>query len=113
MQTKVGEFTFKIPEGHPFAGEKVEKSFDFQVCETSEEATTIIAEKEWSVVGLVNDTLKANARSNAYQTALLPYRPSTVSAEDIKERMIKDFIRLGASEDAARKQVNALLESVA
>jgi hypothetical protein len=58
---------------------------------------------------MVNDNLKANARSNAYQAALLPYRPSEVSAEDIKERMIRDYIRLGIPEDTARKQVEALL----
>lgn len=109
MQNKVGKFTFSIPEGHPQAGEKVEKSFDFQVCDTLEEATSVIADKKWSIVGMVNDVLKANARSNAYQAALLPYRPSEVSPEDIKERMIRDYIRLGIPEDTARKQVEALL----
>ena len=109
MQTKVGKFTFSIPEGHPQAGEKLEKSFDYQVCDNETEATSVVADKKWSVVGMVNDILKANARSNAYQAALLPYRPSEVSQEDIKERMIRDYIRLGVSEDSARKQVDALL----
>ena len=109
MQVKIGKFSFAIPEGHPQAGEKIEKSFDYQVCETESEASTIIADKKWSVVGMVNDSLKANARSNAYQAALLPYRPSEVSPEDIRERMIRDYIRLGVAEDVARKQVEALL----
>lgn len=109
MQTKVGKFTFAIPEGHSQAGEKIEKSFDYQVCDSVDEASAIITEKKWSVTGMVNDVLKANARSNAYQAALLPYRPSEVSAEDIKERMIRDYIRLGIAEDTARKQVEALL----
>jgi len=109
MQTKIAKFTFSIPEGHPSAGEKVEKSFDYSVCDNDAEALTVITEKKWSVVGMVNDILKANARSNAYQAALLPYRPSEVSQEDIKERMIRDYIRLGVSEDTARKQVEALL----
>ena len=108
-QVKVGKFTFSIPEGHPQAGEKVEKSFEYSVCDNETEAQATITEKKWSVVGMVNDTLKANARSNAYQAALLPYRPSEVSAEDIKERMIRDYIRLGVSEDAARKTVDAML----
>lgn len=113
MQIKIGKFSFAIPEGHPQAGEKIEKSFDYQVCETEAEATTVIADKKWSVVGMVNDNLKANARSNAYQAALLPYRPSEVSPEDIRERMIRDYIRLGVAEDIARKQVEALLAATA
>jgi hypothetical protein len=109
MQVKVGKFTFSIPEGHPQAGEKLEKSFEYQVCDTPEEASEVLTTKKWSIVGMVNDTLKANARSNAYQAALLPYKPSEVSQDDIKERMIRDYIRLGISEETARKQVESLL----
>lgn len=109
MQTKIGKFTFAIPDGHPQAGEKIEKAFEYQECDGEPEAQSVITDKKWSILRMVNDTLKANARSNAYQAALLPYRPSEVSAEDIKERMIRDYIRLGIPEDTARKQVEALL----
>lgn len=109
METKVGKFTFSIPDGHPQAGEKIEKTFDYQVCQTEAEATEVLTTKKWSIVGMVNDNLKANARSNAYQAALLPYRPSEVTPDEIKERMIRDYIRLGIPEDTARKQVEALL----
>lgn len=112
-QTKVAKFTFSVPDGHPQAGEKVEKAFDYTVCDTVEEASKVAEEKKWSLVVMVNDILKANARSNAYQAALLPYRPSEVSPEDIKERMIRDYIRLGISEETARKQVEALLSASA
>lgn len=113
MQTKQAKFTFAIPDGHPQAGEKIEKTFDYKVCDNDAEAQAVIAEKKWSIVGMVNDNLKANARSNAYQAALLPYRPSEVSAEDIKERMVRDYIRLGVTEEIARKQVEALLSASA
>lgn len=113
MQTKVGKFSFSIPEGNSKAGEKIEKSFDFQLCDNETEAQVVVTDKKWSLVGMVNDILKANARSNAYQAALLPYRPSEVSAEDIKERMIRDYIRLGIPEDTARRQVDALLAASA
>jgi hypothetical protein len=113
MKTLVGKFTFAIPEGHPQAGEKIEKAFDYSQVENETEANSVIAEKKWNIVGMVNDVLKANARSNAYQAALLPYRPSEVSPEDIKERMIRDYIRLGIPEDTARKQVEALLAASA
>jgi hypothetical protein len=91
----------------------VEKTFEYKVCNTTAEATEILTEKKWSLVGLVNDSLKANARSNAYQAALLPYRPSEVTPDEIKERMIRDYIRLGIPEDTARKQVEALLAATA
>jgi hypothetical protein len=113
MQTKVGKFSFAVPEGHPEAGKKIEKSFEYQECENDTEAQTVITEKKWSIRGMVNDNLKANARSNAYQAALLPYRPSEVSPEDIKERMVRDYIRLGVAEEIARKQVEALLAATA
>jgi len=112
MQSKVGKFTFSIPEGHAQAGEKIEKTFDYQVCDNETEATEVLTSKKWSIVGMVNDNLKANARSNAYQAALLPYRPSEVTPDEIKERMIRDYIRLGIPEDTARKQVEALLAAV-
>lgn len=104
----LGKFTFSVPDGHPQAGEKMEKPFEYSIVETADEASKVIAEKNWNVVSMVNDTLKANARSNAYQAALLPYRPSEVSAADIQERMVRDFIRLGVPEAAARAQVAAL-----
>jgi len=109
MQTKVGKFSFAIPEGHPQAGEKVEKTFEHKVCDNESEALEVITEKKWSIVALVNDNLKANARSNAYQAALLPYRPSEVSPEEIQERMVRDYIRLGIPEEMARKQVQSLI----
>lgn len=111
MKTLVGKFTFKIPDGHPQAGEKIEKAFEYPETETEQEAQNVIVEKKWNVKSMVDETLKANARSNAYQAALLPYRPSEVSPEDIKERMVRDYIRLGISEELARKQVEGLLAS--
>ena len=109
MKTSIGKFSFAIPETHADAGKKVEKSFEFQVCENVDEAQAVIADKKWDITSMVNDNLKANARSNAYQAALLPYRPSEVSPAEIQERMVRDFIRLGINEDVARAQVASLL----
>lgn len=113
MRQLEGKFTFKVPDGHPQAGDTIEKTFTFQQVDNDGEATAVIAEKKWSLTGLVNDVLKANARSNSYQAALLPYRPSEVAPEDIKERMVRDYIRLGVPEETARKQVEALLAASA
>jgi hypothetical protein len=112
-KTLVGKFSFAVPEGHAQAGEKIEKAFDYKVVENVEEASAVMTDKKMDIVSMVNDVLKANARSNAYQAALLPYRPSEVSPEEIRERMIRDFIRLNIPEDVARKQVAALLAAVA
>ena len=109
MRNLTGKFTFAVPEGHAQAGEKIEKAFDYSQTDNDTEATSVIAEKKWSLTGLVNDVLKANARSNAYQAALLPYRPSEVSPEEIQERLVRDFIRLGIPEAAARAQVAGMM----
>lgn len=111
MKTLAGKFSFKVPEGHSEAGKKIEKGFEYQECENDTEAQSVMAEKKWSLADMVNDALKANARSNAYQAALLPYRPTEVSVDDIKERMVRDFIRLGIAEDVARAQVESLLNN--
>jgi hypothetical protein len=109
MKTLVGKFTFAIPENHPEAGKKIEKAFEYQETENDAEANQVLVDKKLSLQDLVNDKLKANARSNSYQAALLPYRPSELSADEIKERMVRDFIRLGIPEEMARKQVDAML----
>ena len=119
MKTLVGKFTFKIPEltpeqtaqgiERPDAGQEVEKAFEYVQPETDEEAQKLATDKKLNFRQLVADKVKSNARSNAYQAALLPYRPSEVTPEDIAERMIRDYIRLGFSEDVARKQVEGML----
>lgn len=111
MKTNVAKFTFTVPDGHPQAGEKIEKAFEYQVCENQTEAEKILADKNLSIVEMVNDKLKANARSNAYQAALLPYRPSETTQEEIVERMVRDYIRIGIDESVARAQVAAMLAS--
>ena len=108
MENLVGKFTFTIPEGHAEAGKQIEKPFEYAKVATQDEAEKILSEKKLSVVELVNDWLKKNARSNAYQSATLVYRPSEVPVEDIYERMTRDAIRTGMSEEQARAFVESL-----
>ena len=112
MTTDVGKFTITVPDGHPEAGTKINKSFDFNQASDETEANSVIADKKWSVLDMVNERLKSAARSNAYQNALMPYRPSEVSQDDIKARMVRDYIRLGHTEEAAITLVDAALESL-
>lgn len=109
MITKVGKFTFAIPEGHPDEGKKIEKPFEFPQVESETEAESVMESKKWKKQGMVNEALRRNARSNAYQNALLPYKPSEVPEENIVERMVRDYIRLGASEEKARAAVAKVL----
>lgn len=116
MLDKTAKFTFKVPEDavikgsgepHPDASKKIEQSFDYVECENDEDVQKVMTDKKWSLIEMVNDALKANARSSAYQNALAVYKPSEVSAEDIKARMVRDFIRLGMTEEAAKNLVES------
>jgi hypothetical protein len=107
MQNQSAKFTFTVPEGHEQAGTKIEKSFDYEVCENDIEANALMTERGWSVLAFVNDAVKSNARSGAYQSALLPYKPSEVSPEKIRERALKDLVRLGMSEVDAAALISA------
>ena len=114
MKRLVKEFKFTVPAEHPEAGTEIVKSFEYDVCENESEALDAISQKKnVSVLSLVNDYLKGSARANAYQNALAPYRKSEVEPDDIKERMIRDYIRLGIPEDTARAQVEGLLAAKA
>ena len=104
----VGKFSFTVPDGHAEAGKTIEKPFEYVEVATNDEAAEVLTSKKLSVVELVNDWLKKNARSNAYQAATLVYRPSEVPVEDIYERMRRDAIRTGMSEE----QANAFIESL-
>jgi len=111
-------FSFTVPtkavvpstgEAHPDAGKEMEKTYTFTPVTNMAEVDAVLKDKEWTIEKLVNDALRSNARSNAYQSALLNYQKSDVSLEDIKERSIRDFIRMGFTEEIARKQVESML----
>lgn len=110
----VGKFKFTVPDNSPVEAERGQesiKTFDFPIFENDTEALEYATSKKWSLTSLVNEKAKAAARANAYQNALAPHKESTVAPEDIKERMIRDYMRLGIPEDVARKQVESLLAS--
>jgi Glu-tRNA(Gln) amidotransferase subunit E-like FAD-binding protein len=92
-------------------GAKYDKSFTYRVCDSDELAHKIMEEKDWSVQDLVNRKLKADARSNAYQSESIAHQPvkSTVPLSEIKERLVRDFMRSGLSESVARAQVESVL----
>jgi hypothetical protein len=113
MKDLTGKYKFKVPEnsGHQDAGKQFEKEYEYSECETVAEAETVATEKGWTLLEFVNDKLMNAARSGSYQNALAVYRPSEVSQDEIKARMVRDFIRLGLSETVAKTQVEAILSA--
>lgn len=108
MNEKVGNFTFKVPEGHPEVGKKIEGTFPYTECVDEDEALAELASRpKLTILSLVNEYLKTSGRANAYQAAVIPYR-ETVSPEKVQDRMVKDMIRLGMSREAAQNQVSSL-----
>jgi hypothetical protein len=113
MKDLVGKYKFKVPENsaHQDAGKQFEKEYDYTEAESADEAVKIAEEKGWTLLDFVNDKLMNAARSSSYQNALAVYRPSEVSPDEIKARMVRDFIRLGLSEEVAKTQVESILSA--
>lgn len=108
-QVREGKYSFKVPDGHPEQGNEIKKTFPYVKCTDDSQAVATLKERKWKLRDIVNDKLKAGARSNAYQNALMPYRPSEVSQADIRARMIRDLIRSKVPEALAIKTIDMAL----
>lgn len=109
LKQEEGTTSVTVPSTHPDAGKKITVPFTYPVVETDEQAHDVLAEKEWSLIELVNDQLKANAKSSAYQSALNVYKPSEVDPAKVRQGMINGFIRSGLSVEMATQVVDAAL----
>lgn len=114
MKDLKGTIKFTVPEdakvrgtqdAHPEAGSKKDVPFDYVECENDSEAIDYINSKKWNLVDIVNAKILSLARSSEYQNQMALYKPSEVSPEDIRDRMYRDAIRLGATEEQARALV--------
>ena len=97
-------------------GDVIVVPLSFEQVETEGETSAaeieaILEKHEWNVAQLINEKLEANARSRAYQTQLARFKGSQLSKEDQFERMVRQAVLMGISEDIARKQIRALLAS--
>lgn len=114
MQTLTGKFTFTVPATSPVEadrGKKLEKTFDYRKCDNESEAQTVASEKKWTFLEMVNESLKAGSKANAYQAALAPHKPNTISEEDAIEKLVNGFVRMGVPEATAREMVAATIAS--
>ncbi len=113
------KFSFKIPETHPDCDKDTDGlgkgkkggTYIFSQCANDQQAAATLLERKWRLMDLVNDELKSRARSNAYQNATMPYKPSEVPQETIRTRMIRDLIRSGVSEALATTTIDTVLAS--
>ena len=112
--------TFKVPpvdrikesQAH-LAGTEIKKDFSFGQVKDETEAQAVCEIKGWSLVEFVNDELRNNSRSSAYQSELMLYKRDDVDPEEVFERTVRNLIRMGISEDIARTQVQAMREAAA
>lgn len=113
MKDNVGKYKFKVPADstHVDAGKQFEREYDFPSVESESEALAVMEKEGWTVEGFVNEKLQNRAKSNSYQNALAAYRPTEMSAEDLRASLIRNFIRAGLSEDVASKQVDSILSA--
>lgn len=112
MKDLTAKMKFKIPESstHPDAGKTLEGvEYEYQQCETAEEAGKVAEEKGWTLLDFVNDALKDNARQGKYSSQLAMYAPTEMDQDTIRKNLIRNFIRAGLSEAQAVAQVDSVL----
>lgn len=117
-QSETGKATVKdfslvdasVPDGPRNDGSKevdVDYSYDYDEIETAEELNKEFSEKD--LIALANARLKSTANSSARQKAIAPYAQDPNAPAAVKERMIKDAMKLGKSREVAEQFVDSLL----
>ena len=109
-------FDYKVPADSPVEADRgkevKDNKFNFRQITTPDEANAVIAAKGWDLVEMVNKILKANARSNAYQSALAPHKVSDVDPEKVFESTVRNMVRQGIPESMARELLKNTLATV-
>lgn len=113
MIDKTATMKFKIPANseHPDAGKTLEGIvYEFEQCETAEEAQKLAEEKGWSLLDFVNETLQNTARQGKYQNQLALYMPKKeLDPAALRATLIRTYIKAGLSEAVATAQVDSVL----
>lgn len=91
--------------------EKHKVPFNYGQAESEDEALKVCEVKGWSLLEFVNERLRDNAKSYAYQRFMAKHKPSKLSDEQMVNRMITTAIQMGIPEDKARAHVESLLAS--
>lgn len=88
---------------------EVPYSFDYTELETAAELNAEFSEKD--LIGLGNARIKSSANSTARQKAISPFAQDPNSTPAIRERMVKDAMKLGKDKASAEAFVDSLLAS--
>ena len=86
---------------------EVSYTFDYKVYESLAEAQADFSNSD--LVNLCNQRTKGTANSGARQKAISPYAQDPNSTAAIRDRMVKDAIKLGKSKEDAETFVDSLL----
>lgn len=87
----------------------VNYTYDFKVLETKSELEDEFSSAD--LINLANARLKSTANSGSRQKAIAPYAQDPNSTEAIRDRMVKDAMKLGKSKSDAETFVDSLLAS--
>lgn len=87
----------------------VDYEFEYKVLETNEELAQQFSPAQ--LLELANARIKSTANSGARQKAIAPFAQDPNSQAAIRERMVKDAMKLGKSVEAATAFVDSLLSA--
>ncbi|SRR5258708_27694118 len=88
---------------------EVEYSFEYNILENATELSNEFAPAE--LLALANARVKSTANSGARQKAIAPYAQDPNSTPAIRERMVKDAMKLGKTKEQAEAFVDSLLNA--
>jgi hypothetical protein len=110
-ETGKGEATVKdFSEGKDGSLEvTLSYDFSFNVLETSAELANEFSPAQ--LLDLANARIKSTANSGARQKAIAPYAQDPNSQAAIRERLIKDAVKYGKSQEQAVAFVDSLLNA--
>lgn len=110
-ETETGKATVKdYSDGKDGSTEvDVQYSYEYDILESAAEVANQFAPAD--LLNLANARLKSTSNSGARQKAIAPYAQDPNSNAAIRERMVKDAMKLGKSKEAAETFVDSLLAS--
>ena len=88
---------------------EVPYSYEYNILENDTELRNEFSPKD--LLDLANARLKSTANSGARQKAISPYAQDPNAPAAIRERMVKDAMKLGKTKEAAEAFVDSLLSA--
>lgn len=84
-------------------------TFEYEILENATELANQFAPAE--LLALANARLKSTANSGARQKAIAPYAQDPNSQGAVRERMVKDAMKLGKTKEQAESFVDSLINA--